>query len=135
MKKIALFLMVVFCLSLTGCNKDSEINAFIAENNSVIKDMVAKIDADPSEKGVDEAQKSFDSKKDGLKAKWEAIKNVRGAQVSADTQKKLTDSMQADMKMLTDVQQKHSAKLSGNGGAAMQKFVKLVQGYAEIIKM
>ena len=135
MKKIALFLMVVFCLGLTGCNKDAEINAFIAENNSVIKDIVAKIEADPSEKGVDEAQKSFDAKKDGLKAKWDAIKEVRGAQVSGDTQKKLTDSMQADMKMLTDVQQKHSQKLAANGGAGMQKFVKLVQAYADVIKM
>lgn len=134
MKKIALFLMVVFCLGLTGCNKDAEINAFISENNAVIKDIVAKIDADPSEKGVDEAQKSFDAKKAGLKAKWDAIKEVRGAQVSADTQKKLTESMQADMKMLTDVQQKHSMKLSQDG-EAMQKFVKLVQAYADIIKM
>ena len=134
MKKIALFLMVVFCLSLTGCNKDAEINAFIAENNAVIKDIVAKIDADPSEKGVDEAQKSFDSKKEGLKAKWEAIKNVRGAQVSADTQKKLTDSMAADMKMLTDVQQKHAQKLATNG-QAMNKFVNLIKAYGDIIKM
>lgn len=126
--------MVVFCLGLTGCNKDAEINAFIAENNSVIKDIVAKIDANPSEKGVDEAQKSFDDKKAGLKAKWDAIKEVRGAQVSSDTQKKLTDSMQADMKLLTDVQQKHSMKLSQDG-QAMQKFVKLVQAYADVIKM
>lgn len=127
--------MIVFCLGLTGCNKDTEINAFISENNAVIKDIVAKIEADPSEKGVDEAQKSFDAKKDGLKAKWDAIKEVRGAQVSGDTQKKLTESMQADMKMLTDVQQKHSQKLAANGGAAMQKFVKLVQAYADVIKM
>lgn len=134
MKKIALFLMVVFCLGLTGCNKDAEINAFIAENNTVIKDIVAKIEADPSEKGVAEAQKSFDSKKEGLKAKWEAIKNVRGAQVSADMQKKLTDSMAADMKLLTDVQQKHSMKLSQDG-QAMNNFVNLVKAYADVIKM
>jgi hypothetical protein len=36
--------------------------------------------------------------------------------------------------MLTDVQQKHSMKLSQDG-QAMQKFVKLVQAYAEVIKM
>src|SRR5688500_1239048 len=133
MRKIALFLMLVFCLGLTGCNKDAEINAFIAENNTVIKEIVSKIDADPSEKGVEEAQKAFDAKKDGLKAKWDAIKNVRGAQVSGDATKKLTDSMTADMKMLTDVQMKHSQKLSTSGDA-MNKFVKLVQSYADIIK-
>jgi len=134
MKKIALFLTVVFCLSLTGCSKDAEVNAFITENNAVIKDIVAKIDADPSEKGVDEAQKSFDAKKDGLKAKWEAIKNARGAQVSTETQKKLTESVEADMKMLTDVQQKHMQKLASSGNA-MNKFVNLVKAYSEVIKM
>lgn len=126
--------MVVFCLGLTACNKDADINAFIAENNSVIKEIVAKIDADPSEKGVDEAQKAFDAKKAGLKAKWDAIKDVRGAQVSGDVTKKLEESMKADMKLLTDVQQKHSVKLSQSGDA-MNKFVKLVQSYADVIKM
>ncbi len=134
MKKVTLFLLVVFCLGLTACSKDAEVNSFISENNAVIKDIVAKIDADPSEKGVDEAQKSFDSKKAGLKAKWDAIKDARGAQVSADVTKKLNDSVAADMKLLTDTQQKHSRALAGSGDA-MNKFVKLVQAYAEVIKM
>jgi hypothetical protein len=134
MKKIALFLLVVFCLSLTACSKDAEVNAFITENHTVIEDIVKKIDANPSEKGVDEAQKSFDAKKDGLKAKWDAIKNARGAQVSSDVQKKLNDSVAADMKMLQDIQTKHASKLAGDGDA-MNKYVKLVQAYADIIKM
>jgi len=134
MKKVTLFLIVVFCLSLTACSKDAEVNAFIAENHSVIEEIVKKIDADPSEKGVDEAQKSFDARKAGLKAKWDAIKDARGAQVSADVTKKLNDSVAADMKMLTDTQQKHSQELAGDG-EAMSKFVKLVQAYADVIKM
>jgi hypothetical protein len=134
MKKIALFLMVVFCLGLTACSKDAEVNAFITENHAVIEDIVKKIDANPSEAGVDEAQKSFDAKKAGLKAKWDAIKDARGAQVSSDVQKKLNDSVAADMKMLQDIQTKHASKLAGDGDA-MDKYVKLVQSYADIIKM
>jgi hypothetical protein len=134
MKKVTLFLLVVFCLSLTACSKDAEVNAFIAENHSVIEDIVKKIDADPSEKGVDEAQKAFDARKAGLKAKWDAIKDARGAQVSTDVTKKLEDSVKADMKMLTDAQQRHSQALAGDGDA-MNKFVKLVQAYADVIKM
>jgi hypothetical protein len=126
--------LVVFCLSLTACSKDAEVNAFIAENHSVIEEIVKKIDANPSEKGVEEAQKSFDARKAGLKTKWDAIKDARGAQVSADVTKKLNDSVAADMKMLTDAQQKHSQALAGDGDA-MNKFVKLVQAYAEVIKM
>jgi uncharacterized lipoprotein NlpE involved in copper resistance len=133
MKKVTLFLLVVFCLTLVGCNKDAEFEAFISENHAVIDDIVKKVDANPTEAGVDEAQKSFDSKKAGLKTKWDAIKEARGMQVSEAVTKKLTDSMTSDMKMLTDVQQKNSQKLSENG-EAMNKFVKLVQSYSEIIK-
>lgn len=134
MKKIALFLMVVFCLSLTGCNKDAEFNAFIVENRAVIDDIVKKVDADPSEKGVEEAQKSFDSKKAGLKEKWDAIKTARGAQVSTEVQNKLNTEVPADMKKLTDVQQKHMQKLATSGDA-MNKFLKLIKDYQEIIKV
>lgn len=135
MKKVTLFLLVVFCLGLSGCaNKDAEVNAFISENHSVIEDIVKKVDANPTEAGVDEAQKSFDAKKAGLKAKWDAIKDAREGQVSADVTKKLNDSVKADMKMLTDTQQKHSQALLEDGDA-MNKFVKLVQAYADVIKM
>ncbi len=133
MRKVTLVLLVVFCLGLVGCNKDAEFEAFIAENHSVIEDIVKKIDANPSQAGVDEAQKSFDAKKAGLKAKWDAIKEARGMQVSEAVTKKLTDGMTADMKMLTDVQTKHSQKLAADG-EAMNKFVKLVKDYSEIIK-
>jgi hypothetical protein len=129
MKKVTLLLLVVFCLGLTACSKDAEVNAFISENHSVIEDIVKKVDADPSEKGVDEAQKSFDSKKAGLKAKWDAIKDARGAQVSADVTKKLNEGVAADMKMLSDVQSKITDV------EASQKFAKLVQDYASVIKM
>ena len=132
MKKIALFMLVVFCLGLTACSKDAEVNAFVTENRAVIEDIVKKVDADPSEKGVEEAQKSFDAKKASLKEKWEAIKNARKAQVSADVQKKLDEEVPADMKKLTEVQMKHFAKL-GSGGNA--KFGKLLQDYQDIIKM
>src|ERR1041384_2749070 len=101
MKKITVFLLAVFCLGMIGCSKDAEINAFIAENDGVVKDMIAKIEADPTADGVDEAQKAFDAKKAALKTKWDAIKDVVGFQVSADTKKKLEDSVKANMSALT----------------------------------
>jgi len=127
MKKITLFLLVVFCLGLTACSKEAEVNDFISENHSVIEEIVKKIDADPTEKGVDEAQKSFDAKKVGLKAKWDAIKDASKAQVSADVAKKLNDSMLADVKVLSDAGQKLSDM------PAVQKYSKLMQEYTAII--
>jgi predicted metal-dependent hydrolase len=129
MKKIALFLTVVFCLGLTGCNKDAEVEAFIAENSAVIKEIVSKVEANPTEAGVDEAQKAFDAKKAGLKTKWEAIKDAREVQVSKDVKKKLDDTVLADVKKLTDVVQKLSDQ------EAVDKFKKLFESYQDIIKM
>jgi hypothetical protein len=129
MKKVTLFLLLaVFCMGLAGCSKDSEVEAFITENNAVMKDITSKIDANPSSAGVDEAQKSFDAKKASLKAKWEDIKNARNAQVSSETQKKLTDSMTANNKALSDVSTKHAMKLAQDKDA-LTKFQKLMQDY------
>jgi hypothetical protein len=133
MKKAALFLMLIFCLGLTACSNNTKIDAFIIENNAVVEDIVRKIDANPTEAGVDEAQKSFDAKKADLRAKWDAVKNIRGTQVSPDMIKKLNDNMSAGAKMLTDIQQKHSQKLTASGDA-INKFRKLFQAYADIIK-
>lgn len=134
MKKVTLFLLVaIFCLGLVGCSKDSDVEAFITENNAVMKDITSKIDANPSAAGVDEAQKSFDAKKASLKAKWDAIKTARDAQISAETQKKLTDSMAQNNKDLTDVSTKHAMKLAQDR-EAFPKFQKLMQEYANTFK-
>lgn len=129
MKKLSLFILFAFCLGLTGCSKDAEVNAFITEFDSVTKEIVSKIDANPSSAGVDDAQKAFDAKKADLKTKWDAIKTARGIQVSADTKKKLEDSVAANMKALTDVSTKNMTKLATDKDAAT-KFQKLITDYS-----
>ena len=133
MKKVSLVLFFALCLVFAGCSKDAEAEAFIAENDAVMKDMTAKIDANPSAAGVDDAQKSFDAKKDSLKSKWDAIKDARGAQVSSETQKKLNDSMTGNMKTLTDVSMKNAMKLAMDKEAAT-KFQKLMNDYGNTFK-
>lgn len=133
MKKITLFLTLAVCLALVGCSKDAEVNAFMAENTQVIKEMTSKIDANPSAAGIDEAQKAFDAKKASLKEKWNGIKEARGVQVSQDVQKKLEESMQADMKVLVDSATKNAGKLASDP-AAMPKFQKLMTDYSDTFK-
>ncbi|MDQ6786531.1 MAG: hypothetical protein M3033_06895 [Acidobacteriota bacterium] len=133
MKKVYIFLLATFCFALIGCSKDTQVNDFISENDAVIKDISQKIDANPTAAGIDEAQKSFDAKKADLKTKWDAIKEARGAQVSADTQKKLNDSMANDMKMLTDSATKNAMKLATDKDA-MPKFQKLMTDYGNTFK-
>lgn len=112
MKKISLFLVVLLCIGLTGCSKDAEINAFITEFDAATKEIVAKIDANPTAAGMDEAQKAFDGKKASLKAKFDGIKGAMGFQVSADTKKKLEESMANSGKALLDVSMKNAMKLA-----------------------
>ena len=120
--------MAMICLSLTGCSKDAEINAFITEFDAATKEIVSKIDANPSAAGVDDAQKAFDGKKASLKAKWDAIKGAVGFQVSADTKKKLEDSVANNMKSLIDVSTKNAMKLATDKDASA-KFKALLTDY------
>jgi hypothetical protein len=133
MKKFTLVFLFALCMALVGCSKDAEVEAFIAENDAVMKDITQKIDANPSAAGVNEAQKSFDAKKGSLKTKWDAVKDARGAQVSADVQKKLNDSMAANMKSLTDVSIKNAMKMAMDKDAAA-KFQKLMTDYGNTFK-
>lgn len=128
MKKITSLIIFACFLALTGCSKDGEINAFIAEFDAATKEIVAKIDADPSAAGIDDAQKAFDAKKAILKARWDGIKGAVGFQVSADTKKKLEDSVGANMKALMDVSTKNMMKLALDKEASV-KFQALLKDY------
>lgn len=78
MKKISLLLVSTFCLLFLGCGRIygpvEEVNAFADEKEDVISQMGKRLEANPTEAGVDEARKVFEAKKDSLKAKKEAIK-------------------------------------------------------------
>ena len=121
MKKITVFLALVFCLAMSGCSKDAEIEAFIKEMDGVTKDVVAKIEANPTAAGVDEAQKAFDARKADLKSKWDAIKDAVGMQVSEGTKKKLEDSMKNNMSSLTSASMK--VVMDPAAGPKLQKLI------------
>ena len=121
MKKITVFLLLIFCLGMSGCSKDAEIEAFIKEMDGVTKDIVSKIDANPTAAGVDDAQKAFDARKGELKSKWDAIKDAVGMQVSEGTKKKLEDSMKANMTALTSASMK--VVMDPAAGPKLQKLI------------
>ena len=128
MKKITSLIVVACFLAITGCSKDAEINAFITEFDSVTQEIVSKIDADPGAAGVDAAQKAFDAKKASLKSKWDGIKDAVGFQVSADSTKKLKESVDKNMKALMDVSTKNMMKLALDKEAST-KFKALLTDY------
>lgn len=133
-KKLSLFLVAVFCLSMAACSKDAEVAAFITEFDAATKEIVDKIDANPSAAGVDEAAKAFEARKPGLKAKFDAFKNAREAQITAETKKNLNDSMTKNMSALTGIMGKHMMKFATDK-VAMEKFKKLMEDYGNTFKM
>lgn len=128
MKHITLLAILAFCVALTGCSKDAEINAFITEFDAATQEIVSKIDANPTAAGIDDAQKAFDGKKASLKTKWDGIKGAVGFQVSADTKKKLEDSVGKNMKALMDVSTKNMMKMAMDKEASA-KFQTLLKDY------
>ena len=132
--KFTLGLVVLFCLTFVGCSKDAEINLFLTEWESVTNEIVQKIDANPSSSGIDEAQKTWDEKKAGLKARWDNLKDARGFQVSQTTQKKIEESARKNVTALTDVMSKNMVKLATDKSAA-DKFKKLMADYGDTFNM
>jgi hypothetical protein len=122
MKKPFLITLIACCLFLAGCSKDAEINSFITDFDSVTNEVVQKVNANPSAAGVDEAQKAFDAKKAGLKAKWDAIKTVTATQMSSDSQVKLKKSSENNMQALMEISSKKA--LDKDAGAKMDALIK-----------
>ncbi len=120
----------VFCVVLIGCSKDAQINAFIAELDSTGKEMVAKIDADPSAAGIGQAQALFESKKPSLKSKWEPIKGIYDFQVSFEIKQKLQESVRSNRDTLNAAYDKGVAK-TGPDLDARTKFDELMTSYEE----
>ena len=129
MKKITLFLVLAFCLTIIGCSKNEDITAFITEWDTVTNDLVQKINGGD----IDGAKVAFDGKKESLKSKWAAIKDAKGFQVSEDSKKKLEESMKKNMSAITGAMTGNMMKLATDK-AKMDKLQGLIKDYGEIFK-
>lgn len=127
-KTIVFGMMILLCLALAGCgNKDAEFKAFTADFEKVTNDMVAKIEADPTEAGVDAAQAIFDGKKADLKTKWDAVKDARGMQVSEDVVKGFEDGLKRSSEKVMGVMSKVTDP------EAATKYAKLIKDWGDIV--
>lgn len=110
---------------------DADIEAAMAEIDSVIKEIVAAIDASPNSKGMDAAQKAFDDRKAALKAKIDPLKAVPDSQVSPEMQEKFGGSLKTGMDSIQAVVDKHSKAISSDPGNA-KKLEKLLDDFAKL---
>lgn len=96
MKKLSLVLIFTFCLLLSGCKKDAQVNDFMKEYASVMSAVSEKLNEDD----FDAARQTFDTRKENLRAKWEKIKYAKEYQISPETQKKMNTESEENFAVL-----------------------------------
>jgi Tfp pilus assembly protein PilP len=135
LKRITTLSLLLACLLVSGCKKDTQINSVIAELDTFTTELVKKVESAPNPSaGVDDAQKFLDSKKADLAAKIASLKDVRGFQVSEDTKKKMTASVVDDVKRVSGLQIKYIA-VSMRDAAFKAKLEKLTRDYQGLYKL
>jgi len=131
-KLSCLSLGVVLCALSLACKRDADVGAVVDELNSFTQEIVKRVDANPTSAGVDDAQKYFDSRKDEIKGKLDSIKNVRQAQVSEETMKKMTESIGNNAATVAKLQLKYMNQ-SMRDPALRAKLGKLSQDYNALL--
>lgn len=127
-------LVMTLCFALVGCglNKDAEVATLMSDVEGTTKEMAAKIDANPTSAGVDEAQKVLESKKDSLKKRFTELKGATGY-VSKDAEKKMMEAIERNNKVVMDMATKHTSAMMKDPAMAT-KLQKLLQEYATIFQ-
>ncbi|HUQ33028.1 MAG TPA: hypothetical protein VM095_12985 [Pyrinomonadaceae bacterium] len=129
MKTFALLSVLAFCLLFVGCNNGGaeELKTFINEKGETILQMGKKIEENPTEAGVDEARKVFETKMESLKAQRDALRQKLPKY--GDLPIKLSESDVHDTEMLNAIQGKIVMDR-----AADKKFGKLRDDFKTAVK-
>ena len=133
-KLSCLSLAVVLCALSLACKRDADVNAVIADLDAFTKELVGKVESNPNPSaGADEAQKYFDSRKEEMTKKLASIKDVREAQVSAETKKKMEESFTNNVTNVAKLQLKYINQ-SMRDPTLRPKLTKLAQDYNALLK-
>jgi hypothetical protein len=132
MKSAILLTIVMLAAAFSACsvNRDAEVKSFVADVDQVAIDIVREVDSKP-ETGVDRAQQLLDNRKEGLKAKFETFKDLRGYQLSGDLTKRFTEAVTENVSKVTSLQVKYADK-SAEDAKFAQKLNKLSDDFNSI---
>lgn len=128
---ILILTILAFAAACGGVSKDTEVSAFVADIDKVTGDITAKVKANPSVAGIEEAQKILDGKKSDLKARYDKLKELRNFEVSEAVMKKFTDSISRNMESVADLQIENADKTVSDE-AFGKKINKLYTDYNQI---
>jgi hypothetical protein len=132
-KLVPVLAACALCAALVGCKKDAQIESVLNDLHSFSQEIVKRVEGapDPSA-GVDDAQKYFDSRKGEMEGKLRSIKDVRGFQVSQETQKKMTAQLTEDAMSVAQLQLKFMSQ-SMRDPALRAKLTKLISDYRNLL--
>lgn len=133
MKTITLLFVLTFCLLLVGCKGPvTEVRAFIDEKSEILLKMSEKIEANPTEAGVDEARQVFEERKAGLIAKRDAPElNSKNLAKYGDLLVMLSQSDVNDTEIFGML---HSKLRSNHAYSAESKLSALQKDFKEVVK-
>jgi hypothetical protein len=132
-RRVALLVLMLMSVALAGCKRDGEVNAILATIDSFTTELVSRIEkAGNPTAGVDDGQKYFDSRKDEVIAKMDALKRLRGSQVSDETKQKITSSLVDDASKVGNLEIKYVSQSMNNPGFKA-KLDKLVKDYQALL--
>jgi hypothetical protein len=126
--KFFVVLSVFAMLLLSSCGGSTkELDAFIAAKDEVISAWAKEADSNPTEAGVDNMRKTFESKKADLIAKREAVEK---AKLSSNSLNRLLDSEDMDQNMTKAI----GGKFASAPSAVGEKFRALAKDYLAAVK-
>ena len=127
--RVPLLGVILICIALVGCKKDEEVNATLATIDSFTSELVRRIEAarNPSV-GLDDAQEYFDSRRNEIVSKVDALRRLRQSQVSDVTKKKIASTLVDDASKVGDLEIKYVTQ-SLNDPAFKAKLDKLIRDY------
>lgn len=133
-KLSCLSLAVALCGLALACKRDADVGAVVDDLNSFTQEIVKRVESNPNPSaGLDDAQKYFDSRKDEMTQKLASIKNVREAQVSEETKKKMFESVQNNVMSVSKLQIKYVGQTMRDP-ALKGKLDKLLKDYTALLQ-
>lgn len=127
-RKTLTLLVVLSCLSLFGCKRDDEVNSVVKELDSFTTQLVQTAD----QAGPDAAQQLLATKGGDLKKKIDAIKSVRGFQISSATKQTMTAGFSKNVMAVVSLQIKHMQR-SVRDPHYKAKLDKLINDYKNLL--
>lgn len=130
--KFFVVLSLFALMGLSACSKGpvKEVDDFVAAKDEIMSAWAKEMDANPTEAGVDNMRKIFESKKSELIAKKEAVLKISES-LHGDSWGKLSDSQSMDRQMGSAM----AAKVSSAPSVVGEKIRALLKDYEAAVKI